>query len=175
MKAYDKISDKIRTHINNILRTTGLPENQDSIEKLAEGWLTKENIFRKQIKKLNMEETIIMSKKDVRGCLIITYSGSILKVGPLKNNKRDVEYTSIGFRNDVPSSAEGMNAILETDICIDSRIEFTDGPIQRSSPVYRIAVLIDKLGYDDEDNKLALAAQLLSYEFVAVNKTIMEI
>ena len=121
---------------------------------------------------MNMEEVEFLERADERGALVMTYSGSLLKIGPLLEGGRKVEYASIGLRKDVPELASKEGSELETDVEVDADVRFSVGPIRKSSPVFTIAVLNEELSPDEQEEKLAQATQLLTREFVEVNKTL---
>jgi hypothetical protein len=100
----DQVPVEIRSHLKQITKTSGLPDTEDSVEMIAQGWLEKKDLFEKQVAEMGMEELDFVEKIDQRGCLAMTYSGSLLNVGPVRENGRTVQYASIGLRHDVPDS-----------------------------------------------------------------------
>jgi len=103
----------------------------------------------------------------------MTYSGSLLTLGPMVEGERQAEYTSIGLRKDVPDSAGDKSASLAEDVRIDEPVVFSKGPIRKSSAVFKIAVLKEHLEPKEESERLSEATQILSEDFVEVNKTII--
>jgi hypothetical protein len=150
-----------------------LPEGDESVEKISQGWLEKKDSFEQQIEKQSMEELESFAKDEERGALAMTYSGSLITIGPLQDDKRRVEYASIGLRQDVPDNAVDDSSSLAEDLSIDSEAVFEQGPIQKSSPIFKIAVYTEELDPDLEEEKLLEATQILTEEFVEVNKTII--
>ena len=103
----------------------------------------------------------------------MTYSGSLITVGPIGDNGRKVEYTSVGLRTDVPESAEAEGSVISTDVSIGDSVEFLVGPIKKSSPVYKIAVVKEEMPLEEEEELLSDVTQILMDEFVEVNKTLI--
>jgi hypothetical protein len=101
----DQIPAQIQSHIRQITKTSGLPDTEDSVEMIAQGWLEKKGLFEKQVAGMSLEQIDILEKTDQRGCLAMTYSGSLLNIGPMRENGRTVQYVSIGLRQDVPETA----------------------------------------------------------------------
>ena len=126
-----------------------------------------------QIAKLSMEETDRLDDEDERGFLALTYSGSLLTVGPLNDGKRSAEYTSIGLRQDVPDSAESEDARLDGPVEVDGVVSFAEGPVKNTSPVYKVAVFSESIDAEEQEHQLSMATQVLTEEFVDVNKTLM--
>ena len=65
----------------------------------------------------------------------MTYSGSLINIGPQRDQGRNVQYVSIGLRKDVPESASQENSQLQGDVRIGAPVAFSSGPILSSSPV----------------------------------------
>ena len=76
----DQIPQDIQGHIRQITKTSGLPDTEDSVELIAQGWLEKKDLFEKQLSGMNMEEVETLGKDEERGCLVMTYSGSLLNI-----------------------------------------------------------------------------------------------
>jgi hypothetical protein len=168
----DQIPEKVQDHIRQLTRTAGLPDTEESVEAIAQGWLEKKRGFEEQVARMNMEEVEFLDREDERGSLVMTYSGSLLNIGPLVNSARKVEYASIGLRKDVPQIASKENSELGADIEVDENVRFSVGPIKKSSPAFKIAVLNEELSAEEQEEKLAQATQVLTEEFVEVNKTL---
>lgn len=167
------VAEEVQPHIKNLVKTAGLPDTEESLELLAGGWLGKQNTFFEETKKRNMEEAESFDADDPRGALILTYSGSLLTVGPEQDEGRTVEYVSIGLRHDVPETASSEGASLVGDIRKGAAAEFNDGPISKSSPVYAIAVFREVMEAEEEENRLGEMTLMLTKEFLDINKTVI--
>ena len=172
-ECFDRLPVNLRDHIEDITKTSGLEYNDESLEKMAEAWMEKKNAFEEKIQSLSMEELDSFAKDDEKGALVLTYSGSLLSVGPVENNVRVVEYTSIGIRADVPKSAVGKSSVLADDIEIDKEVKFKSGPVKSTSQVYKIAVFKEELSAIDQLETLNNATIALEEEFTHINKTII--
>ena len=170
----DQVPEKIREHIRQITASSGLPDTEESVERIAEGWLEKKAMFERRMTENGMNEVMLMDGDEAHGALIFTYSGSLLTIGPVSETGRTVEYTSIGLRQDVPDSAVADETSPRGDILVDSVAEFTNGPIEKSSPVLAIAVVGEDLDPEEEQDLLSEVTQLLTEDFVEVNKTIVQ-
>jgi len=168
----DQIPENVRDHVTRLVKTAGLPDSEESVEAIAKGWLEKKQGFEEQVASRGMEEVDYLDKDDDRGCLVMTYSGSLLNVGPLVDDVRKAEYTSIGVRRDVPEAASKENSRLASDVRADEEVLFSSGPIKQSSPVFKIAVPKEELAAEEQEELLSQVTQVLAEEFVAVNKTI---
>jgi hypothetical protein len=172
-KIYDSLDEKIQEHLQYIIKSSGMEQGDQSLEVLAASWKEKESSFTKQITRMDMEETDMISADEECGFMILTYSGSLIGSGPVIENGRTVLYVSVGMRKDVPEKAEKTGSVLKKDIKTGESVEFSIGPIKQSSPAYRIARISDKIAIEDQTEKISEATLIIAEEFVDVNKTII--
>ena len=151
-----------------------MPDGEESLEKIAEAWLEKKKIFEEESQNLNMEEIEILEKDEAKGALALTYSGSLINIGPNSEGKRKISYASIGLRSDVPALATEENSNLANDIVVDKQAEFVKGPIKKSSPIFKIAICKEDLTPKEEEKQLNQATMIIMDNFVEVNKTVIE-
>jgi len=169
----DQIPEAIQEHIKVLAKTSNKQSDEDFIEAIAKGWLEKMNSFEAETALFQMEPVDIIEEDNPNGALLMTYSGSLLNIGPLVDGTRKVEYSSIGLRQDVPDKASKDDSVIDGDINIDEAAVFKKGPIKKSSPIFKIAVMRDELPAEEQEEKLAEATQVLTDNFVEVNKTII--
>ncbi len=169
---FDKLPAAIQEHIREITKTSGLEYNDDSFERMAQGWTEKKNAFEDNISSLFMEELNNFGKDDERGALIMTYSGSLLTAGPVESDSRTIEYISIGLRSDVPKSVSGKGNFSE-DVEVDKEALFKSGPIKSTSAVYKIAVCKKNVSAEEQLETLNNATVALEEEFTNINKTVI--
>lgn len=170
----DSMEPQVREHLIQLVKTTDLPETEETLEMMAHGWLEKQDAFLAQTKARNMEEVDTFRIDDPRGGLALTYSGSLLAIGPEAEDGRLVEYSSIGLRRDVPESSKLEGSALIADVNKDSVAEFDPGPISKSSPVYAIAQATEEMDPEEEQNLLQQVTMMVAEDFVQVNKTIID-
>ncbi len=170
---FAKVSEEVQNHLKQLAGSINLPEGEDALEILAKGWLEKEEGFISRIEKENLEEVDTYPVNEARGGLLMTYSGSLLTIGPLCDDGRNVDYASIGLRTDVPESASKGGSVLKKDISIGEQAVFTIGPILKSSPVFKIAVVSEEMPIEEEEELLSDVTQVLADEFAEVNKTLI--
>jgi len=170
---YELLETKIQEHLQMILQSSGMENNENSLETLASAWKEKENSFAKQISRMEMEETEEISTDENCGFMVLTYSGSLLGSGPLTDEGRTVLYVSVGMRKDVPEKAEKEGSVLKGPIRKGEPVEFSFGPVKQSSPVYRMARITDKVALEDQSDKISEATLIIAEEFIDVNKTIV--
>ncbi len=171
---FNGLEPEVQTHIKKLVKTAGLENSEDSLELMAGGWLEKHQAFMEQTKQREMEETDNLDINDQRGALIMTWSGSLINIGPEINDFRNVEYFSIGLRNDVPESASEEESILNDNVIKGMPVEFEKGPIQKSSPVYAIAVVKEEMLPEEEAGLLDEVTLLIAEDFTSINKTTIQ-
>ncbi len=172
--AIEEQNDKIRQHIQQLVKSAGLPDTEESLDSLERAWQEKLDSFEKQVEERDMEQVEEFDAEDERGALLMTYSGSLINLGPRGDDGRFVAYHSIGMRNDVPESAETDNTDLADDLQVDDGAAFTNGPIKKSSPIFKIAVIVEEMGEEEQEELLAEVTQMLTEDFIEVNKTIIQ-
>ncbi|MFW5684331.1 MAG: hypothetical protein ACOC1I_05720 [Spirochaetota bacterium] len=169
----DQVPARIHDHIREITKTSGMPDTDESVEEIARAWLEKKEIFEASTSDMKMEEALELAADDDRGALMLTYSGSLVTLGPLVDGTRRAEYASIGLRQDVPDSAENDEAVLAGDVAIDGPVAFTEGPFKKSSPIFRIAILPAGEDPEEDQEQLSSATQIITERFVEVNRTLV--
>ena len=95
----NQLPPEIQVHIKGITKSAGLPDDEESYEKMAKGWTDKKKIFEEQIAEQNMMEVDILAIDDAKGAVALTYSGSLVLIGPLLDGFRKAGYNSIGIRS----------------------------------------------------------------------------
>lgn len=174
MSTFDALEPIIQDHIRQITKTSGLPSTPDTYEMMADAWLEKKTCFEEALANNDMEEVSFFGRAEARGALILTYSGSLINLGPQTDGLRRCEYTSLGMRTDVPTSAVEEASVLAVDLEADEPAQFEKGPIKSSSPVFKIAVAKAKMAAEAEEALLTQVSQELAQDFVEVNKTVIE-
>jgi hypothetical protein len=168
----DQVPVEIQDHIRQITRTSGLPDTEDAVDMIAQGWLEKKHRFEKILARMELEEIETLPKSDQRGCLVMTYSGSLLNIGPLRDKGRMAQYASIGLRKDVPETAVNIGSELAADVVVGTPVSFVKGPISSSSPAFKVAVTGEELNLDEQENLITKATRALTKEFIEVNREI---
>jgi hypothetical protein len=171
----DQIPSNIQQHIKGLAQSVKAEEGEDAIEKVAQAWLEKKAVFEDKIAEMGMEEVDSLDKDDEKGAIALTYSGSLVNIGPLMDDVRTVKYSSIGMRTDIPESAESESSKLASDVQVDGIIQFEGGPVKSTSQIFKIAVCKDEeMSPEEQQQTIIETATVIEEEFVEVNKTIME-
>lgn len=171
---YSSLPQEIRNQIDALAEGPETPRRPDIREALAENWISKFELFESQLRLLEMEEPEALAPGDPRGFLAITYSGSILSVGPASPGGRWIEYVPISLRLDVPEMISGKDAEIGGPVRQGLALEFAQGPLKSTSSVYRIAVCRAGIEIAEQDRRVREAAIFLTHGFIKMNRSIAE-
>jgi nucleoid DNA-binding protein len=177
------ITERIQRHLESVTESSGLPPGPESLERITVNWKTKRRLFQEQIDSLDMVTEEQVDPGDQRGMLLLTYSGSLLVLGPLGADEsvsadesagRFFEYASISLRQDVPDLVTAVGVRVTSPVAVDKPIELEGGPIERSSDLLQIASFDVALPPADQRERLRQAAIFLTNGFVKANQTTLE-
>lgn len=171
-KVFNSLPDHIKVHLRSILQSSGLPDNEESLEIISRNWLDKNNLFQEQIRSLDMIEIDAFAKDEPRGALILTYSGSLISLGTLRDGIRWMEYYSIKLRADVPDIVKNPETQITADTGIDKILEFEAGTIKSTSALFKIAVCRDNIGEEEQETRIHEAVIFLTNGFVKINRSL---
>ncbi|HUZ17511.1 MAG TPA: HU family DNA-binding protein [Spirochaetia bacterium] len=166
------LTDRIKHHLRSITDTSGLPPGEKSLSDITANWLEKRRLFEDQIRLLGMELSDRFADGDQRGCILLTYSGSLVALGRRTEEGRWFEYASIKLRNDVPGLAKAEGVSIQGSIAVDAPACFLDCPIEHSSDVLLIAACPVNLQPAEEEKRLREATVFLTNGFVKINRTL---
>jgi hypothetical protein len=170
----EDFTEKVREHLHRLVKSAGLPDTEEAFASLEQGWKEKLESFENQVDENDMELVEDFAADDERGALFMTYSGSLINLGPRGENGRFIGYHSIGIRKDVPESVDAVTTDLAEDVQVDDLATFTNGPIKKSSPIFKIAVITEEMAEEEQEELLADMTQVLTDDFIEVNKTIIQ-
>ncbi len=170
---FEQIPAAVRDHLKGITKSSGLPAGDESLEMMSEAWLGKQEAFEREISARDMEVVDSLDKDDPRGAVVMTYSGSLINIGPLTGDGRSTGYSSIGLRTDVPDILDCEAAMLARDVENGNEVEFDEGPVSRTSAAFQIAVCKDDLSVEDQEEELSNVTMVLTQEFADINKTLV--
>lgn len=171
---FNQLDAAIAEHLKGIRKSLEITDDNEALEVLAKAWIEKEDAFNRQIDEKNMEivEEFDPDNED-GGVLLLTYSGSLLSIGPRQDEMRSASYASIGLRKDVPEFAETEDAELEGSVRTTDLARFIRGPVQSSSKIYKMAIFKEEMDAQEEEELLAEVTQILAEDFTEVNRTII--
>lgn len=167
-KLFLTLDPAIQAHLASMRENLGLSSSDETMEILASGWLEKERAFLEESVGLGME-SVDECSDPACGFLALTWSGSLVAVGPENKNKRRAVYVSIDRRQNVPRQAESDNARIVSTVAVGHEIVFSTGPVRQTSAIYKLAVLPPELNVGRQNKILDEATVTLVEEFQAVD------
>lgn len=168
----DNLPEAVQAHLLYLIRSSSLPDTPEFRSRLAGIWNKKCSLFEQQIHSLDMDLADRMDAEDSRAMIILTYSGSIVSIGPLEES-REVEYASIHLRADVPKSVTVTSTNLEGEVCRDKPVCFSSGQIKKTSAAYMIAVCEADLDHSVQSERIREAMIYLTNGFLKINQSII--
>lgn len=167
---WDRLPERVKEHLELLVEPAGLKDTADADEILARAWLEKHDAFEFHTADRGMKGVDSFSKDETTGALAMTFSGSIVSIGPATEEGRDVAYASIGARKDVPKMSVKQVSRLAEDAAVGAVIRFDEGPVQQTSPVYAMAMFDAVSDATKESAALVELTQVLTERFVDINK-----
>jgi nucleoid DNA-binding protein len=171
---FEQLPEKIKLQAEELTKSSGLPDTEESLERISKSLIEKKTMFEEQIKSLRMEEVDTFRIDNRGGALLLTFSGSLISLGTLHEGKRQAEYASIELRRDVPDFVRSEDSKLAQDAEINKRLEFESGPIKKSSALLKIAVCQDDVSLEEQEQRIREATIFLTNGFVKINRTIIK-
>jgi nucleoid DNA-binding protein len=168
----NNLPEYIKRHLESVLKSSGMPDTQDSYDKISKIWVEKKEMFEAQTKNLDMIEVESFEIEDKRAILMLTFSGSLVSLGPLSNDKRWLEYASIKLRNDVPDIVQTEKVIIDENIINNRGIIFKEGPIKNTSAVFKITTFNEDVPIDEQEKRIREATIFLTNGFIKINRSI---
>lgn len=169
MNSFDNLPEKIKIHLKALLTTTGLPQTDDSLKILAANWLAKLDQFVSLTRNLSLAEVGQLASSDKRGALLLTYSGSLIGLGPESEEGRYLEYVSLKLRSNIPRIIPAFNIKLASDISVDSPAQFSQAPLKSTSAIYKIAVCSEEVPVVEQTKRIREAMLYLTNAFLKLN------
>lgn len=166
------LSPSIKAHLAVLVKNAGLQDTEESRARMERAWLQKKRLFEAQVRALDMRELPELPADDPRGALLLTWSGSLVSIGPLEPEGRMVEYASIELRTDVPRLAVRDCSKLEADLRQDAEATFSPGPVRSTSAVLLIAACDPSVPREEQAKRIREATIFLTDGFVKINRTV---
>ena len=174
MGSFKKLPKDVQVHLQSLAGISELTSTPAFQDMLADSWNRKEKIFTDQVNSYGMKIEHHLCSDEKRAFLVLTYSGSILGVGPADTGGfRQVIYASIGIRKDVPETLKENKMKLKKVVDLDKNVEFSGGALKKSSPAYKIAVMPEEMRAFDQTRQIEKAADAITREFVTINNTLI--
>ena len=177
-RTINDLPEAIRKHLLGLAREQGRLEDHDYLQTMTDVWYQKEELFRQQVKAVKLELVDSVSNKDTRGMMVLSYSGSILCIGPVFltstniNFSRWIEYSSIKFRTEVPDIIMEKTATLPSEISVGKSVQLGNSRLKATSPAYLIAVCPEGINEEEQDKRIRESAVFITAGFMKYNQSL---
>ncbi len=165
-----QVPEPVRGHLRALIAPAGLADNPEAQALLERGWVEKYDAFLRHTAEHDMVAAEWFDAQNPGGALAMTYSGSVVSVGPIIDRERGVAYASIGIRKDVPQLSVSQGCALEADLKLGEPARFSSGSIERTSPLFAIAIFQTVLEAHAENAALVEVTEMLTERFIQINR-----
>lgn len=167
------LPDKIQQHLKQLAAKVN-PDNPDEVLlELSRIWQEKDAAFSRSMTEKGLKAVNELKKDDARAWIAMTYSGSIVMIGPGTTTEKELAYISLGIRKDVPPALNLQTVVLMESVRKENPVRFSSGPVQKTSPVYRLAVT-DFAMEPVKQKQIAMeTAEELTRVFSDINQTLV--
>lgn len=168
------IPEGVRSHLRGLATELGLAGNEGFLLDLTAVWRRKAALFEDQARSVHLALVDEVPPNDPHGALVLTYSGSLLSLGPDTDRTlgRWLEYSSIKLRTDVPDVVTDRGVSIPEGMRRASPILLGGSQITRTSPVHSIAVCPADLGEDDQEKRIRESTIFLTNGFMKFNRSV---
>ena len=164
----------VETHLAALAGDLGRAGDAVFLVELRAVWMRKAALFETQARAVQLDLVNEVPANDPRGALILSYSGSLLSIGPDtdKTLGRWLEYSSIKLRTDVPDVLADRGISIVGGIRIGDEVEVNGSRIVKTSPAYAIAVCPEDLPQDDQDKRIRESTIFITNGFMKYNRSV---
>lgn len=166
---FESLPEEVRAHMKQLIEPAGLGKMDDAEELLARSWHEKQSAFNGHSAERGMEMVESFTKDNPGAALAVTYSASLVGIGPLMECGRTIAYASLGARRDVPQLSVRQCAALAEDLRRGESAVFEEGPVQKTSPLFAIAAIGSELDPGNENAALVEITETLAHRFAEIN------
>jgi nucleoid DNA-binding protein len=172
--ASSDLPEQIQSHIRGLAKEMNKEHDQAFLAELFATWERKAKLFLEQVQAMNMELVQNIPAGDVRGVLVLSYSGSLLSICPQlpDANGRRIEYSSIKLRTDVPDIIVERQGVVEGAIQLGEGVSLAKSKLQKTSASYYVAVCSASVPLDEQDRRIRESTIFLTNGFMKFNRSL---
>jgi nucleoid DNA-binding protein len=177
-KTLKELPKEIQKHLLGLAKEQGREDDQSYIQQLSDVWIQKEALFVQQIHLMKLETVDSVMDKDTRGMMILSYSGSILCIGPVFptstniNLSRWMEYSSIKLRTEVPDIIMEKGASLAGAVTMGQPVKISNSRLKATSSAHIIAICPEGLDEEEQDKRIRESAVFITAGFMKFNRSL---
>lgn len=168
------LPDGVKQHLAGLAQDLGREEDEAYLANLVAVWKRKASLFEDQARLLQLDVVDSVPSHDPRGALVLTYSGSLLSIGPATNRTlgRWLEYSSIKLRTEVPDVIADRGISMPKGITVGAPVEIGGSQVSRTSNAHSIAVCPAGLEEDEQDRRIRESTIYITNGFMKYNRSL---
>jgi len=165
---------QVRRHLEAIAEELGRGGDSSLLLELTAIWTKKAALYEDQARAVHLDIVDSLPEGDGRGTLVLTYSGSLLSIGPdtEKTLGRWLEYSSIKLRTDVPDVVVDHGISVTRAIRVDHGVEIRGSRVTQTSPVYSIAVCPPDTPEEEQERRIRESTIFITNGFMKYNRSL---
>ena len=165
---------EVRSHLKRLAAELDSADDEAVLRELELVWRKKASLFEDQARSVHLRLVSSLPAGDPNGSLVLTYSGSLLSIGPETERTlgRWLEYSSIKLRTDVPDVVTDRGISIRGGIAGGEPVGRTGSQIRRTSAVHAIAVCPDDLPEDEQERRIRESTIFITNGFMKYNRTV---
>ncbi|AHC16386.1 HU family DNA-binding protein [Salinispira pacifica] len=173
----NSIPEAIRKHLHSLAEAEGKHDNPEYLDELYRVWQKKAVVFHQACDDAGLQLLDSLELQDERGFLVLTYSGSLLSMGPRVFNTqgrggRWSEYSSIKLRTDVPDIIMEKDADIAANVSLEYGVKLNAQRLKSTSPVYILAVCPPGISSEEQDKRIRESSIYITTAFMKYNRTL---
>jgi nucleoid DNA-binding protein len=168
------LPDGVKQHLVGLAREQGQEEDEAYLANLVAVWKRKASLFEDQAHSVHLDLVDSVPGHDPRGALVLTYSGSLLSIGPATNRTlgRWLEYSSIKLRTEVPDVVIDRGISVPKGIRVGEPVEIDGSQVSRTSNAYSIALCPTDLEEDEQERRIRESTIFIANGFMKYNRNV---
>ena len=169
-----QLPEAVKTHLIGLARESGKEGDEAFLLELAALWQRKAGLFEEQAEAVHLALVDEVEEDDPRGILVLTYSGSLVSIGPdtEKTAGRWLEYSSIKLRTDVPDVIADRPISIIGAVRTGEAVSLYGSRVTKTSPAYAIAVCPPDLPEEEQDKRIRESTIFITNGFMKYNRSV---
>ena len=166
--------DGVKQHLAGLAREQGQEQDEEYLADLVAVWKRKASLFEEQARLVHLDVVDAVPSHDPRGAMVLTYSGSLLSIGPATSRTlgRWLEYSSIKLRTEVPDVISDRGVSVPKGMRVGEPVEIGGSQISRTSNAYSIAVCPAGVEEDEQERRIRESTIFITNGFMKFNRSV---
>jgi nucleoid DNA-binding protein len=172
--AYSQLPPDIQKHLRALAGESERENDENFLDRLAAVWTRKAELFSRYASDSGLETADELPAGDGRGFLALTWSGSLLCVGPDTDDTggKWMEYSSIKLRTDVPDMVVDRPIGIDGAVRLGSPVRFFNARVSSTSPLQILALCPPGQPADEQDRMIREGSIFITTGFMKYNRTL---